>query len=65
MKEKTWKEQQTEQQRGRKRYIERLEQTREANKEIEEYENLTDGSEISGLDGERLISRERGEGFVS
>lgn len=47
MKEKSWKEQQTETQRGRKRYIERLEQTREANKEIEEfgYEDCTDGSD--------------------
>lgn len=37
MKEKTWKELQNEAQRGRKRYLERLEQTREANKEIEEF----------------------------
>ena len=35
---KTWKELKQEEARGKRRYLERLAQTREADKEIEEYE---------------------------
>lgn len=54
MKEKTWKEKSTDE-RGKKRFLERLEQTRIANKEIEDfsYEDCANGSEPSGFDGER------------
>jgi len=38
VKEKTWKEKETESLRGKRRYLERLEQTREANKEIEDFD---------------------------
>ncbi len=62
-KEKTYKEQANEATRGRKRYIERLVETREAEKQIKDYENedSTDGSDTDRFDGDRLIDRERGK----
>ncbi len=38
MKNKTYKEKETEKQRGKKRYLERIVEEQEADKEIEQYE---------------------------
>jgi len=59
---KSYKEKKTEQERGRKRYLERLIEEQEAEKEIQEYENSTDGSDAPGLDGERSKYMQRSEG---
>ena len=59
---KNYKEKKTEQERGRKRYLERLIEEQEAEKEIQEYENSEDGSSTDRLDGQRLEYRQRSEG---
>lgn len=59
---KNYKEKKTEQERGRKRYLERLIEEQEAEKEIQEYENSEDGSDAPGLDGERFKYMQRSEG---
>ena len=59
---KNYKEKKTEQERGRKRYLERLIEEQEAEKEIQEYENSEDGSGPDRLDGQRLEYRQRSEG---
>lgn len=59
---KNYKEKKTEQERGRKRYLERLIEEQEAEKEIQEYENSEDGSSPDRLDGDRLEYRQRSEG---
>lgn len=51
MKEKSYKERETEVTRGKRRYLERLEQTRIANEEIEDYENSTDERDTDGPHG--------------
>lgn len=55
---KTYKEYDTEKNRGKKRYIERIIEEKEADKEIKEYEDSTDESGTDRLDGERPIGRE-------
>jgi hypothetical protein len=59
---KNYKEKKTEQERGRKRYLERLIEKQEAEKEIQEYENSEDGNSPDRLDGDRLEYRQRSEG---
>lgn len=65
LKEKSYKEQKNEALRGKRRYIERIIEQEEAEKEIREYEDSTDERDSGGFDGQRSFSRERGEGFVS
>ena len=61
-KEKSWKELETEKTRGRKRYVERLVETKEAEKSIKEYENSTDEGGPDRHDGVRPVYRQRSEG---
>lgn len=65
VKPKTYKEKSNEDTRGKRRFLERLEQTRLANLEIEDYENSTDGSDFNRLDGLGSERGERGEGKLS
>lgn len=59
MKEKNYKEQEQDKQRGKKKYRERLAQEREAEQEIKEFtnENIPDASDTDRQYGERLIRR--------
>lgn len=61
---KSYKEKQTEQQRGKKRYIERLVEEQEAEEEIKHYENITDDSDAYRHDGERSERSERSKSLL-
>lgn len=52
-KEKTYKELENEKARGKRRYIERLIETEEAEKEIKKYEDEPDAGYLDRLDGQR------------
>lgn len=62
---KNYKEKKTEQERGRKRYLERLIEEQEAEKEIQEYENSEDESIPDRLNGDGPKYRQRSEGKFS
>ncbi len=51
MHKKSYKEQETEKQKGKRRYIERRVQDEEAEKEIREYEDSTDERGVDRFDG--------------
>ena len=51
LKQKSYKEKNNEKERGKKRYIERLVEEQEAEKEIKDYEDSTNESGFDRLDG--------------
>lgn len=62
---KTNKEQNTEKRRGKKRFIERISEEKEAEKLIKDfYENITNDSEPDRLNGNRPERGKRGESFL-
>ena len=59
---KSYKERKTEQERGKKRFLERLVEEQEAKEEIKEYEDSRDEGDPNRFNGDGPKYRQRSEG---